>query len=128
MRQPKWSARLGAGPWKCSPWFWMMHFTIFSTVSSFFSSSSEKRQRGTEGWDSGTPLAHPFPGAAASAETLEKPRVPCHTGKPLGNTGSLILEKKWLSQQLHVQGEGVVLLLQNWGASGETSGKQGPKV
>lgn len=105
----------------------MMHLTIFSTVSSFFSSSSEKRQRGTEGWNLGTPLTHSFQGAAASAELLEKPRVPCHTGKPLGNTRSLILEKKQLSQQLCVQGEGVVLLLQNRGASGEMSGKQVPK-
>lgn len=105
----------------------MMHLTIFSTVSSFFSSSSEKRQRGTEGWDSGTPLTHPFQGAAASAEWLEKPRVPCHTRKPLGNTRSLILEKKGLRQQLPLQGEGLVLLLQNRGASGGMSGKQVPK-
>lgn len=53
-------------------------------------------------------------------------KSPGHTGKPLGNTRSLILEKKWLSQQLRVQGEGVVLLLQNRGASGELRWKQVP--
>lgn len=111
----------GLGPWKCSPSFWMMHLTIFSTVSSFFSSSSEKKQRDTEGWNLGTPLTHAFQRAAASAEWLEKPRVPCDTGKPLGNSRSLILEKKGLSQQLPVQGEGLVLLLQNRGESGGMS-------
>lgn len=40
-------------PWKRSPWFWMMHLTIFSTVSSFFSSSSSEKS-GTEGWDLGS--------------------------------------------------------------------------
>lgn len=39
-----------------------------------------------------------------STERLEKPRVPHHTGKPLGNTRSLTLEKKWLKWQPCVQG------------------------
>lgn len=129
--QPKWSAGLRAGPWHCSPSFWMMHLTIFSTVSSFFSSSSsEKRQRGSEG--SGTRLTQPLPGAAASAETLEKPRVPCHSGKPLGNTGSLTLEKERLRQQLGVQGEGLCCSfttgehLESAGAGSKKSREEGP--
>lgn len=82
----------------------MMHLTIFSTVSSFSSSSSsERRKGGTEGWDSDTELASPSLGAAMSAERSEKPCVPHHTGKPLENTRSLGLEKKWLKQQPCVQ-------------------------
>lgn len=41
-----------------------------------------------------------------STERSEKPCVPHHTGKPLENTRSLGLEKKWLKQQPCVQGEG----------------------
>lgn len=85
----------------------MMHLTIFSTVSSFSSSSSsEKRKRGTEGWAPGAQLARPSPGAATSAERSGKPCVPHHARKPLGNVRSLALEKKQLKQQPCVRGEG----------------------
>lgn len=84
MCQPKQSASLRASPRKCSPSFWMMHLTIFSTVSSFSSSSSsEKRKRGTEGWDSDTQLASPSPGAATvDREVREALRPPSRREAP----------------------------------------------